>query len=323
MKILVTGVAGFIGSDLAEHLLSKGHHVVGVDVFNDYYNPKIKEYNIKDFLDHPNFYLHRLDILDYEVMEELFQQEDFDAVIHLAAWAGVLHSVQNPITNVRNNLEGTTVLLELCAKYEVNNFVFASTSSIYGENPTPFSEDMNTDKPLAPYPASKKGAEVLAYAYHKNYGLNVTIFRIFNPIGPRLRPDLLLAKLIRSCEYGTEVELRMSEPEMGRDYTYIGHIFESIDHVLENPFKYEILNMGNSSPVLLSEMVSTVEEVIGKEANKKIVERLPGEMDVTYANIEKARRLIGYNPTTSIKEAVEIYYDWFMKQEDWYKKGEF
>lgn len=322
MKILVTGAAGYIGSNLSEYLLQKGHTVVGVDNFNDYYNPKLKEYNIKDFKDNVGFKLHRVDLLDNEKLVKIFETETgIDGIVHLAAWAGVTYSIEKPVIYVRNNIEGTVNLLECAVKNKIKNFIFASTSSIYGDNPTPFEETMNTDHPLAPYPATKKACEVMLSTYSRNYGLNVSILRFFNPLGKRIRPDLALTKLVRSCEYGEEFP--RYQDKTGRDYCYIGHMLEGIETLLKNPVKYEIFNFGNSSPVTLDELISTVEEVTGKKVNQKTMSPRKGEMSVTYANIDKAKKMIGYNPTTSIKEIVKMYYNWFVQQEEWYKRDEY
>ncbi len=325
MNILVTGAAGFFGSNLSEYLLNKNHTVVGVDNFNSFYNPKIKEHNIKDFKAHPNFTLHRFDLLDTQKTTALFETHKFDAVIHLAAWAGVTDSLENPLTYVRNNLEVTTELAELAVKHKVGNFVFASTSSVYGPNLTPFSEDMTTDYPLAPYPATKKACEVMLYGYQKNYGLPVTIFRIFNPIGPRLRPDLALPKLLRSCLYPSHPfpQYWQNAGETARDYTYILHMFEAVDAVLAHPQQYEIFNLGNSTPEKLSTLIDTVGKVVGKSPVIEIKGTRMGEMVDTYANIDKAKKVLGYDPKTTMAECVQIYYDWFMQQDENYQKGVF
>lgn len=320
---MVTGAAGFIGSNLSEYLLEAGHIVIGVDNFNDYYNPKIKEYNIKSFSEHPNFILCKTDILDLESLEKIFSDTKPEAIIHLAAWAGVTRSIEEPVAYVRNNVEGTVNLAELCIKHGTNNFIFASTSSIYGDNPTPFREDMSTDHPLAPYPATKKACEVMLSTYNRNFGLNVSILRIFNPLGPRVRPDLAMTKLVRSCVYGDVFPQYQDAENTGRDYTYIKHMFEAIDVILNAPLPYEIFNLGNSSPVTLKELISTVEKVIGKKANIQLMPTRQGEMTLTYANIEKAGNMLNYKPTTSIEEAIGIYYKWFQSQEDWYKKGNY
>lgn len=322
MKILVTGCAGFIGSNLSEYLLNKGYQVVGIDNFNNYYDPKVKHYNIRDFKDNPNFKLYENDILERDKVDRIFSDEGLDVVIHLAAYAGVTYSVEYPVENVRNNVEATVILLEACKKYKVNNFLFASTSSVYGDNPTPFKEEMNTDLVLAPYPATKKSCEVLLYTYAQNFGINTSIFRIFNPLGLRMRPDLALPMIIRSCEFGTEFPMYWTweqAEKTGRDYCYVGHIFEAFESVLNKPLKYEVFNLGNSSPETLKSFIDTIEKVCGKKANIKVMPNRKGEMLLTFADIDKARKLLGYSPSTSMEQMIRKYHDWFMQQEEWYK----
>lgn len=323
MNILVTGAAGFISSNISEYLLSKKHKVIGLDNFNNFYSPKIKKYNIKDFVNHRNFKLYKTDILNQSKLKTLFDKENIQAIIHMAAWAGVTRSIKEPVLYIRNNIEGTVNLAEQAILHKVKNFIFASTSSIYGDNPTPFEETMNTDHPLAPYPATKKACEVMLYTYSKNFNLPVTILRIFNPLGPRLRPDLALAQLIRSCLYGTFFKQYQDPESTGRDYTYIGHLLEAINTLIKKPFKYEIFNLGNSHPVNLGKFISAVEKVTGKKATIVKGEKRQGEMKLTYANIDKARQLLKYNPTTSIEESIRIYYDWFVEQKEWYKRGRY
>lgn len=322
MKILVTGAAGFIGSNLCEYLLNKGHEVIGVDNFNEYYPSKIKRYNIKAFSDNTNFKLCEIDLLNNEELANLFESEKPEGIIHLAAWAGVTRSIKEPVTYVRNNIEASVNLLELSVKHNIKSFVFASTSSIYGDNETPFVEEMNTDHPLAPYPATKKAMEVMLSTYQRNFGLNTTIFRIFNPLGPRQRPDLALSILIRSCIYD-DITFYKYQSGTGRDYTYVGHMLEAMEYVMLNPFQYEIFNLGNGNPVTIEDMIATVAKVTGKEPRIEEKPERQGEMQLTFANIEKAKKLLNYNPATSIEESIKIYYEWFLAQEDWYKKGEF
>lgn len=324
MKLLITGSAGFVGSNLTEYLLNKNHSVLGIDNFNDFYDPKVKHYHIREFANHPNFSLYNIDLNDLVSLEDVFSKNaDINTVVHLAAWPGVTKSFDIPTVYVKNNIEATVNVLEMCKKYSVNNFIFASTSSIYGDGKVPFEETMSTDFPLAPYPATKKACEVMLYSYAKNFGINTSILRIFNPNGKRLRPDLAIPKLIKSCLYNTEFPLYWSEEEshkIGRDFCYVEHILEAIETIAANPFEYEIFNLGNSAPVTIAELIQTVQEVTGKQANVVHKPSRKGEMQLTYSNNQKAQKMIGYNPTTSISKIVEIYYDWFLQQEDWYKQ---
>ena len=322
MKTLVTGVAGFFGSNLAEHLLAAGHEVIGIDNFNDYYSPAIKEYNIREFKDNANFKLYREDITNAEKLNEIFSTEKPEAVFHLAAWAGVTYSIDYPNIYVKNNVEGTVNIAEASVKNKVKNLIYASSSSVYGSNPTPFVETMPITDPKSPYPVTKYAGEMMLRTYSVNFGLPVTVIRIFNPVGKRLRPDLALPKLIRSCEFGTEFPIYQDMESTGRDYCYIGHMFEAVDAILQKPNTFEVFNLGNSSPVKLGELVSAVEKISGKKVIGKKMPARKGEMELTYANIEKAKNSLGYNPTTTIEQSVKIFYDWYMQQDEAYKKGE-
>ena len=324
MKIIVTGCAGFIGANLTEYLLNKGYEVVGIDDFNSFYDPRLKEFNVTEFKDNSNFHLYRVDISDRPSLEKvIIEHADSTAIVHLAAWASVTYSVKNPHIYMISNIIGTNNLAEYAAKYKINNFIFASTSSIYGDsNSTPFTEEMNTDYPSAPYPASKKAGEVLLYTYSLNFDLHVTVFRFFNPLGARIRPDMALPRLIRSAEYGYDFPVYQNPQASSRDYTYIDHMMEAIEYTINNPFKYEIMNLGNSNPVTLTDMIAEVERATGKKV-KTVETPLPGQMQITYADITKAKKLVKYNPVTSLQKMVEKYYDWFKQQPEWYKKGEY
>lgn len=322
MKVLVTGAAGFIGSNLCEYLLAKDYDVIGIDNFNDYYSPKIKEFNISEFKDHENFKLYSIDITDRQKLEKVFADEEPESVVHLAAWAGVTPSLKRPDIYASVNYCGTSNLAEFSSHYDVKTFVFASTSSVYGnENKTPFKEDMDTSRPAAPYPASKKAGEVLLYTYWLNFKLNTTIMRFFNPIGPRLRPDMALPKLIRCVEYGQEFGLYQNPKATSRDYTYIVNMLDAIETAINNPLGYEILNLGNSNPINLIDMLEIVEKVTNKKV-KTYDEPRAGQMEITFADVSKAKELLGYNPSTNLEEMVKIYYEWFLNQPEWYRKGE-
>lgn len=323
MKILITGAAGFIGSNFTEYFLENGYEVVAIDNFNNFYSPKIKEFNISEFKDNPNFHLYRVDIANREATEQVFAEHpNMQAVVHLAAWAGVTQSVENPHQYVKDNVLGTNNLTDFCIKYGVNNFIFASTSSVYGDNPTPFTEDMDSSHPNAPYPATKKSSEVLLYTISKNQDLNVTIFRFFNPLGPRIRPDMALPKLIKSAEYGNVFELWQDPNDSARDYTYIEDMAKAVEAIIKNPQKYVIMNLGNSHPVSLQGIIDTVEKVTGKKVTTEKNYK-PGQMKETYSDISRAKELIGYNPKTTLEEMVQKYYDWFLKQPEWYRKDQY
>ncbi len=323
MKIIVTGTAGYIGSNLAEYLLNHGYEVIGIDNFNDFYSPKIKEFNISEFKDNPKFTLYRVDISERELLRQVFEENpDAESIVHLAAWAGVTQSVKTPHVYVKDNVLGTNNLSDFCVEYGVTNFIFASTSSVYGNNPTPFTEDMNTSFPNAPYPATKKSSEVLLYTIAKNQDLNVTVFRFFNPLGPRIRPDMALPKLIKAAIYDKTFELWIDPDNSARDYTYIGDMMKAIESAINNPHKYEIMNLGNSEPVTLTELIKTVEEATGEKIKTK-TNYLPGQMKETFADISRAQELLGYTPKTTLREMVLKYYEWFLEQPEWYRLDQY
>jgi UDP-glucuronate 4-epimerase len=323
MKILVTGYAGFVGSNTVEYFLSKGYTVVGLDNFDDFYSKRVKEHNIESFKNHPNFKEYRVDILDRDMLDQIFNSEKFDSVIHLAARANVTKSVKEPHIYATNNYVGTDNLAECSVKYGVKAFIFASTSSIYGNKDLPpFVETMNTDYPSAPYPASKKGCEVLLYGYSLNFPLNVTVFRFFNPIGPKLRPDLAITKLFRSAIYNGSFEVFQDAKSTSRDYTYIVNMCKAMESAIGSVWNYEIFNLGNSNNVALEDLIKNVEEITKKPINL-IINRHSGQMTHTLADISKAKQMLNYNPKETIKDMLSIYYEWFNIQPEWYKRGEY
>jgi len=320
MKVMVTGCAGFIGANLTEYLLDKGYEVVGVDNFNDYYDPKIKEFNISEFKDNPRFRLYRTDITNRDELEKVFQKNKIDAIVHFAAQSGVTLSLKIPALYVKDNVDGTHNLAEFASKHGVKNFIFASTCSIYGSSKPPCDETMDSDHPLSIYPASKKAGEVILYTYHENYDLQVTIFRFFNPLGPRLRPDMAVPKLVRAAEYGYPFTLYQGTGSE-RDYTYIGNMLDAIEAVLKNPQKYEIINLGNDKPISLQNLIDSVEKATKKKIKLVKGYRL-GQMSVIFSDSSKAKKLVGFNPSVTLDQMIEKYYEWFKKQPEWYKKGE-
>lgn len=323
MKILVTGAAGFIGSNTCDFLLKQGHTVIAVDNFNDFYPRKIKEFNLTEFRSSPNFILLEGDITDRDFVESVFKKYSPESIIHLAAWAGVTSSVTEPNIYIKVNVDGTNNLAEFGVKNSLKTFIFASTSSVYGNiNKTPFTEEMSSDYPEAPYPATKKAGEVLLYTYNVNFGLSVVNFRIFNPIGIRMRPDLALAKLVRCSIYGENFPLFMDPKSSMRDYASVEQIIECFEKFCKTGSGYHILNLGNSAPRSLIELKDIVEKLSGKKINV-INDYKPGQMIETYANIDKAKETLGYNPKFTLEQMVEKYYNWFVDQPEWYKKGEY
>jgi len=320
MNILLTGVAGFIGSNLCEHLLKRGHFVIGVDNFNDFYDPRVKRLNIQSFLNSKNFYLAEGDITDKKFLDEVFKSWGIDAIIHFAAWAGVTMSFKKPLLYSGVNFIGTVTLLEMAAKYKIFDFILASSSSVYANSKRiPFKENFEiASKPVSIYAATKKSDEVIAYTYSSYYGIKVSCLRFFNAYGPRQRPDMAAPVFLRKTHSGKPLPL-YQELDTSRDYTYIDDICLGVIASLENRFDYEIFNLGNSSPVKLGELVKVIEKVVGKKA---IIKRMPerrGEVEMTFADISKAKKMLGYNPKTTLEEGIKKTYEWFLSTPQWYK----
>jgi len=312
--ILVTGAAGFIGSHVTQALLSRGDTVVGLDNLNDYYNPARKRANLEE-VERSTSHVSRFtfvkgDVRDRELVTRLFTEHHFDAIVHLAAMAGVRASIEDPALYYDVNLNGTPVLLDAavgrptCNVQHANlpRFVFASTSSVYGvTRRIPFVETDPCDQPLAPYPASKRAAELLGHTYHHLYGLNFTALRFFIVYGPRNRPDMMAYKLAESIYLGREVPLYNSG-QMRRDWTYIDDIVRGVLAAVDRPLGYEIINLGRGEPVLLADFVRLIEELTGRKAHLVPAPMPDADIPYTYADISKARWLLDYNPTVSVRE---------------------
>ncbi|ODS37782.1 MAG: nucleotide sugar epimerase [Candidatus Altiarchaeales archaeon WOR_SM1_86-2] len=310
-NILVTGSAGFIGAGVAKKLLDKGVEVVGIDNMNDYYNPELKEWRLKRIEKYANFKFFRADIGDRDSLEEIFDEHEFDAIINLAARAGVRASIEDPWLYLQTNVTGTLNLLELAREKNIKKIVHASSSSVYGNAEIPFSEDENTDRPVSQYAATKKSSEVLCYTYHYLYGLNITILRYFTVYGPAGRPDMALLKFIRSVSEGEEITV-FGDGTQKRDFTYIDDIAEGTIKALK-PLGYEIINLGNDRPIEVAHLIKLIEDNLGKKAKIKRLERHPADVKDTWANIEKAKKLLGWEPKTSIEESVKRTAEWYKK----------
>lgn len=312
---LITGAAGFIGSHLADKLLNEGNKVIVVDNFCDFYNPEIKENNVKHNLSNPNYKLYRADIRDRNELAKVFNENKIDVVIHLAAMAGVRPSIDNPIYYQEVNCMGTQNILEEMKAHNVKNLVMASSSSVYGNcKEVPFKENMIVDFAISPYAATKKANEVMTHVYHKLFDFNVIMLRFFTVFGPRQRPDLAINKFTRLMLNNEPIPM-FGDGTTSRDYTYIDDIVDGIirscNYVENNNDVYEILNLGNSSPVSLKEMINTIADVLGKTPNIQELPMQPGDVERTFADISKAKKLIGYNPKTSFKEGIESFIDWY------------
>jgi UDP-glucuronate 4-epimerase len=314
MKFLVTGGAGFIGSHLCERLLEKEADIVCLDNFNNYYDPEIKRYNIKSLLDHPRFRLAELDILDANGLKKLFEQENFDTVVHLAARAGVRPSIQNPVLYQKVNVEGTVNLLEASVASRIAKFVMASSSSVYGKNKkVPFSESDNVDFPISPYAATKKACELLAFTYHSLHQLPVTCLRFFTVYGPRQRPDMAIHKFTRKIYDGEEIPV-FGDGTSRRDYTYITDILDGIMSSIENCENYHIYNLGESQTIELSNLITLIEKALDKKARINRMPDQPGDVPITYADISRARKELGFDPVIGIEQGICQFVDWFLKQ---------
>jgi len=313
MKILVTGCAGFIGSHVSEALLMRGDSVVGVDELNDYYDVSFKEDNLSILKAYPDFKFYREDIRNYDGLKNIFEEEKPEKVIHLAARAGVRPSIQQPLLYEEVNVKGTMNLLDLAKDCKVKNFVFASSSSVYGnQKKTPFSESDSVDNPISPYAATKKTGELICYTYHHLYNMNITCLRFFTVYGPRGRPDMAPYKFTKNIIEGKPI-LKYGDGTTKRDYTYIADIVKGVIAASDSELGYEIINLGNNKPVELNEFIRIIEDITGKKA---IIEQLPmqpGDVDITFADIGKAQKLLGYKPSTTIKQGLKEFFEWYMK----------
>jgi len=314
MRFLVTGGAGFIGSHLCERLLEQGHEVVCLDSFNDYYDPRLKRLNVEPMLGRPGYGLAEMDILHFEDLAEVFARQKFDVVVHLAARAGVRPSIAQPLLYEKVNMEGTLNLLELSRQHRIGRFIFASSSSVYGENPkVPFSENDHVDNPISPYAATKKAGEEICYTYHHLYGLKITCLRFFTVYGPRQRPDMAISKFTKLIDAGEKVPM-FGEGTSRRDYTYITDIIDGITKSIDACSSYHIYNLGESRTIELRALIRLIAEHSGKEALIESLPVQPGDVPITYADISKARREIGYNPQVDIADGVRRYVEWYKKE---------
>ena len=317
MKVLVTGAAGFIGSNLAEKLARRGDDVVGLDNFNDYYDPRKKRDNARRLSAYDNFKMIEADVRDRQRMLSIFDEEEFDAVAHLAAMAGVRNAVKYPDLYVKVDFNGTQHLMDAAlADGNVANFVFASTSSVYGNTEQiPFVETDPCDRPLQPYAAAKRAAEILGYSYHHLYGLNFTAVRFFTVYGPNGRPDMMAYLVADSVTKGLQIPL-YEGGQMYRDWTFIEDITDGIVLALDRPLGYEIINLGRGEPTLLKDFVEMIEGLAGSKANVVHKPKISADFTRNEADISKARRLLGYNPTVSVEEGVRRFWDWYCNQPD-------
>lgn len=309
--ILITGGAGFIGSSLADELLKAGQDIIVVDNLNDYYSPEIKENNIFWALTQKNYKFYKADIEDRDELENIFAKNKIDAVVHLAARAGVRPSIEHPLEYVKTNILGTVNILELMKKYGVKKMVIASSSSVYGNcMEQKFDEGLKISEPISPYAATKSACEQICYTYSHLYDMNIVCLRFFTVFGPRQRPDLAINKFVRLIKEGKEVPM-FGDGTTKRDYTYIDDIVAGIKSAIEyDKSKYEIFNLGGGAPITLRDMIQTIEDVLGKKALIKEYPMQPGDVYQTISDCKKAEKLLNYHAKTSFKEGIKKFILW-------------
>ncbi|MEW6676259.1 MAG: GDP-mannose 4,6-dehydratase [Nitrospirota bacterium] len=319
--VLVSGCAGFIGWKVSERLLEKNINVIGVDNLNDYYDPQLKEWRLQQLRAKSlepgakiEFHFYQCDISSLDAVKTVFANYKLDAVINLAARAGVRASVENPWVYLDTNVKGTLNLLGCCRDFVVNKFVLASTSSIYGLNEIPFREIDRTDSPLAPYSATKKGAEVLCYSYHYLYGLDISIPRYFTVYGPAGRPDMSIFIFIKNIDNGIPITV-FGDGKQKRDFSYIDDIADGTLKCLQT-FGYEIFNLGSDNPVKLMYVINLIEDALGKKAVIEFMPRHPADVPATWADIEKSKERLNWHPKTTIEEGIKKTVQWYLENKE-------
>lgn len=318
MKILVTGAAGFIASHVCEALLKKGFEVIGLDNFSDFYSREIKEHNLATLKGTAGFSFYELDITEFNSLKVI---PHFDVLIHLAAKAGVRPSIKDPAAYIHTNILGTENLHQLMRMRNCNKMVFASSSSIYGNSKTiPFTEDSLGTEPISPYAYTKRACELLNYTNHHLYEVDVLNLRFFTVYGPRQRPDLAIYKFTGLIEKGEEIPV-FGDGGTARDYTFIDDtvdgVLRALDYILKKKNVYEIINLGNNKPVKLKDLIRMIGSALDKEVRIKYLPMQEGDVDITFADIGKAKKLLGYNPQTSMEEGLKLFMEWFRKEKNY------
>ena len=316
MTILLTGCAGFIGSNVCRILVDRGDSVTGVDNLDDSYDVRMKRWRLER-LAHPRLSLHEADISDITSLRPLFEEgPPFDAVINLGARAGIRASIEDPHSFYESNTIGTLNLLELCRQFGVPKFVLASTSSVYGEEtPRPFREDGDTSRPISPYAASKKAAETMVYAYHHLHGIDATVLRYFTVYGPAGRPDMSIFRFIRAVYEGDELTL-YGDGSVERDFTYVDDVAVGTVASLR-PLGFEIINLGGHRAYAMSQVIAMIEECLDMKARVHRTAPHPADMDATLADIERARRILDWEPRVSLEEGIRRTADWYVENRSW------
>lgn len=315
-KYLVTGVAGFIASKVAEMLLEDGHDVVGIDNINEYYDVRLKHYRLEKVKPHPKFSFYQVDISDQGAMEVLFMHHSFDAVINLAARAGVRYSIVNPYVYMMTNAQGTLILLEEMKKHDVKKMILASTSSLYAGQKMPFREDLAVNTPISTYAASKKAAEVLTHSYHQLFGLDVTILRYFTVFGPAGRPDMSIYRFIRWVQDEKPIEL-FGDGTQSRDFTYVDDIARGTVAALPRT-GYDIINLGGGrNPISINQIIAWIENLVGKKARIEYKPFNAADIRETWADISRANEALNWKPQVDVFDGVQRTVAWHIKHDDW------
>ncbi|TYB32511.1 MAG: NAD-dependent epimerase/dehydratase family protein [Flexistipes sinusarabici] len=319
MNILLTGAAGFIGAHTAKKLLENGHKVIGVDNLNDYYDVNLKLHRLSN-INHSGFTFHKLDISNFEAVSLLFDFYKFDAVINLAARAGVRYSIENPFVYFDTNTNGTLNLLEMCRRKDIKKFVLASTSSLYAGQEMPFTEDKPVNTPISPYAASKKGAEVTCYSYHNLFDIDVSVVRYFTVYGPAGRPDMSVFRFIKQIYLEQPITI-YGDGSQSRDFTYVDDIAKGTVKALKN-VGYEIFNLGNNTPYELMNVVQMIEKKLGKKAEIEYKPFHKADMTATWADIQKAGSILGWKPEYTLEQGIDKTIEWFLNNIEFTKNIE-
>ncbi len=313
MRVLITGGAGFIAYHVASALLKKGHEVRLLDNFNNFYDPDIKRKNIRDLQIMGCGPVYETDILDRKRLRRVFEESRPEAVVHLAAWAGVRPSLEKPEIYASVNVTGVVNMLEFAREFSTRCFIFGSSSSVYGGNTkVPFSEDDPVDKPVSPYAATKRAGELICHTFAHNYSMHIACLRFFTVYGPRQRPEMAIHKFAQLMFEDKEIPI-FGKGDSRRDYTYVEDIVSGILAAIEINPAFEIINLGESQTIALLELVESLEKALGRKARRRFLPDQPGDMSVTYADISRARRVLGYNPSRPFKEGIQLFADWFME----------
>lgn len=311
MRVLITGGAGFIGYHLAAALIARRDEVILLDNFNDFYDPELKRKNVRDLQAMRDAPVYAVDILDRNSLRRVFEETRPETVVHLAAWAGVRPSLEKPELYAAVNVTGTVHMLEMAKEFAVQCFIFGSSSSVYGGSTrVPFAEDDPVDRPVSPYAATKRAGELLCHTYAKNFSLRTTCLRFFTVYGPRQRPEMAIHKFARLMSEGREIPI-FGQGDSRRDYTYVEDIVSGILAAIEVNPQFEIVNLGESQTITLLGLVEHLEQALGKKAVLRFLPNQPGDMEVTYADITHARRLLGYNPQVPLRQGIRLFAEWY------------